>query len=119
MSKGFAYLVLVFAVVACAALLWGCGSSVPPAKPANMVFQCESSSNTFVVTGDELRNRDIYLKYWAKAGTPVECRLDGKMDAYWVYYCPVDKQYFRYTPGAGEQEVLQCPNGHVIPEENR
>jgi|GEM_PF-2862630 len=102
------------AVVAVVAF-FGCGPKLPPGKP--LVFECDSTKETFTIERKELDNADTYKKYFGHYGEAVECKLDGKMDAYQVYYCPVDKQYYRYKAGDQNAEFLTCPNGHKIPRE--
>jgi len=91
-----------------------------PAGPGTVLqgkgntFQCESTGKTFRVAQKEFDKVDVYSEYMDKYGQPVLCRLDGKKDAYQVYYCPDEKKYFRYQPGDEMKDVLRCPNGHKI-----
>jgi hypothetical protein len=59
------------------------------------------------------------LTYFCRPAVAVPCKLDSKTDAYWVYYCRVDKKYFRYTMPQVNMDLLTCPNGHEIENEDR
>jgi len=116
MAGIIAVIVVIVAVVGIVIYL---NRPAPTREHGGYTFQCSASNETFKITDAEMDKADIYAKYFGKAGEAVDCRLNGQKDAYWVYYCPTDKQYFRYTTrDMGPRDILKCPNGHEIPEEN-
>jgi len=95
-------------------LLRSCGAVAPP--PPGRTYQCETTGKTFTVTSDELYVKAVAEAYPQKAGA-VQCRFDDKFDAYLVYWCPNERKYFSFTRENEVEQVVKCPNGHVIPEE--
>jgi len=79
-------------------------------------FQCESSGDTFKITDAEMEKEGVYMAYFGKTEQPVKCRLDGNNDAYWSYYCPQCKKYYKWTRAQVNVDLVLCPDEHVIPE---
>ena len=84
------------------------------ASGAGLVFECESTGQTFFISNSDLDDEDTYTTYLAHAGEAVLCKICGKVDAWQVYYCPVDQKYFRYKKGQADLQSVTCPNGHEI-----
>jgi hypothetical protein len=117
-SKGAGFIAVILVVVGIVAVVLFMRSGTPPVG-GSMTFECADSGQTFKITDADMENDpSLHAEYMGKAGQAVKCKLDDKNDAYWVYYCPVDKKYFKYEPKQAERDTVKCPNGHEIPAEN-
>jgi hypothetical protein len=90
------------------------GTGTPSGVGSGMNFQCESTSETFKVLGKDLEKWEVYDKYFNKPNQAVACKVCGKDDAYWSYYCPTCQQWYKFRPQDVNVDLLLCPKEHEI-----
>jgi hypothetical protein len=81
---------------------------------AGLLFQCDSTGQTFFIPVKDLDDEATYEKYFGRIPEASPCKICGKTDAYQVYYCEVCQKYYRYKRGQDEQTTLHCPLGHEV-----
>ncbi|MCD6405333.1 MAG: hypothetical protein J7M19_05870 [Planctomycetes bacterium] len=98
----------------------GGGSKGSSGKAPWKTFQCESTGERFDITTGEIENDKTFFMYADGAPKAYPCRICGGEDAYRVYYCPKCEKWYKYESMMQEDAPgIMCPEGHVIPEENR
>ena len=83
-------------------------------ESSGTVYLCDSTNESFVIRDKEFESFDVFKTYHAKAETGLPCRVCGKEDAYWAYYCQVCQTVYKHKKGDDLRDTITCPKGHVV-----
>jgi len=109
-----AAVLLVVAIVGLFLWMQSGGGSLATGIGPGMIFQCDATKETFVIPGKDLDKEDVYLAYFNRAGVAAPCKIDDQNDAYWVYWCPQCKKYYKVNRTQITSDSTRCPEGHPV-----